>query len=454
MDSTAIVLAAGQGTRMNSKLPKVLHKVAGIPMLGHVLNTLDRADIKRKIVVLGYGAELIEEWLPEGIEVVYQRERLGTGHAVLQAEKLLQGVTGNVMVVCGDTPLLQKATLKNLHERHINTQAKVTILTAVISNPQGYGRIIRENNEIKAIIEEKDAKNQEKAIREINTGTYCFSADFLINNLAKLTNTNAQGEYYLTDLIKLAVKEGLKVEAFVLDDIKESLGINNRIQLAEAEKVLQLRVLEKLMLDGVTIIDPSSTYIGCVVEVGADSIIYPGTILEGQTIIGQDCLMGPGVRIVDSTIGNNCQIQNAVILESKVGNNCSIGPFAYLRPGTILEDHVKIGDFVEIKKSVIGRGSKVPHLSYVGDAFLGEKVNIGCGTITCNYDGKNKHITRIEDGAFIGSNTNLIAPVTVGKNAVIGAGSTINKDVPANALGIAREKQKNISDWAKGTKDN
>ncbi|KJS85664.1 MAG: bifunctional N-acetylglucosamine-1-phosphate uridyltransferase/glucosamine-1-phosphate acetyltransferase [Peptococcaceae bacterium BICA1-8] len=454
MDSTAIVLAAGQGTRMKSKLPKVLHKVAGIPMLGHVLNTLERADVKRKIVVLGHGAELIEKWLPEGIEVVYQWEQLGTGHAVLQAEKLLQGVTGNVMVVCGDTPLLQKLTLENLQQRHIDTQAQVTILTAVISDPQGYGRIIRENNQIQAIIEEKDAKDQEKAIREINTGTYCFSADFLINSLAKLTNTNAQGEYYLTDLIKLAVKEGLKVEAFVLDDIKESLGINNRIQLAEAEKVLQLRALEKLMLAGVTIIDPSSTYIGCAVEVGADSIIYPGTILEGKTVIGQDCLIGPGVRIGESAIGNNCQIQNAVILESKVGNNCSIGPFAYLRPGTILEDNVKIGDFVEIKKSVIGRGSKVPHLSYIGDAFLGEKVNIGCGTITCNYDGKNKYITRIEDDAFIGSNTNLIAPVTVGKNAVIGAGSTINKDVPANALGIAREIQKNIPDWAKSTKDN
>ena len=454
MDSTAIVLAAGQGTRMKSKLPKVLHKVAGIPMLEHVLNTLEKAGVKRKIVVLGHGAELIQEWLPEGIEVVYQWEQLGTGHAVLQAERLLQGVSGNVMVVCGDTPLLQKVTLENLQERHITSQAQVTILTAVISDPQGYGRIIRENNQIKAIIEEKDAKDQERAIREINTGTYCFTADFLINNLAKLTNTNAQGEYYLTDLIKLAVEEGLKVEGFVLDDIQESLGINNRIQLAEAEKVLHLRALEKLMLEGVTIMDPSSTYIGCAVEVGADSIIYPGTILEGKTVIGQDCLIGPGVRIVDSTIGSNSQIQNAVILESKVGNNCSIGPFAYLRPGTILEDNVKIGDFVEIKKSVIGRGSKVPHLSYIGDAFLGEKVNVGCGTITCNYDGKNKHITRIEDGAFIGSNTNLIAPVKVGKNAVIGAGSTINKDVPANALGIAREKQKNIPDWAKGTKDN
>jgi len=453
MDSTAIVLAAGQGTRMKSKLPKVLHKVAGVPMLGHVLNTLEIAGIQRKIVVLGHGAELIEEWLPQGIEVVYQREQLGTGHAVLQAKDLLQGTGGTVMVVCGDTPLLQASTLEGLLDKHLAAKAQITVLTADIANPQGYGRIIRENNRVKAIVEEKDATPEEKAVKEINTGSYCFAAGFLREYLDKLTNNNAQGEYYLTDLIKLAVQDNLKVEAFLLEDFKESLGINNRIQLAEAEQILKMRVLEKLMLAGVTIIDPQSTYIESTVHIEPDTIIYPGTILEGQTTIGESCIIGPGVKIKDSTIGDNCQIQNAVLLESKVNNNCKIGPFAYLRPGTVLEDNVKIGDFVEIKKAVIGKGSKVPHLSYVGDAFVGEKVNIGCGTITCNYDGKNKHITTIEDGAFIGSNTNLIAPVTVGRNAVVGAGSTINRDVPANALGIARERQKNIPDWVKANRE-
>lgn len=449
MDSIAIILAAGQGTRMKSKLPKVLHKVAGKPMLGHVLDTLKTAGIKRQIVVLGHGAELIEEWLPQGIAVVYQREQLGTGHAVLQAKELLKDTTGKVMIVCGDTPLLQASTLKGLLNKHINTNAQVTILTADIANPQGYGRIIRENNQVKAVVEEKDATNEEKVVTEINTGSYCFNSQFLQDYLGKLTNNNAQGEYYLTDLIKLAKDANLKVEAFLLEDIRESLGINNRIQLAEAEKILKARVLEKLMLAGVTIVDPQSTYIEDTVEIGPDTIIYPGTILEGRTLVGEDCLIGPGVRMVDSVIGNNCKVQNAVLLESTVKNNCKIGPFAYLRPGAILEDNVKVGDFVEIKKSVIGKGSKVPHLSYVGDAFIGEKVNIGCGTITCNYDGKNKYTTNVEDGAFIGSNTNLIAPVTVGKNAFIGAGSTINQDVPENALAIAREKQKNIPDWVK-----
>lgn len=453
MNSTAIVLAAGQGTRMKSKIPKVLHKVAGKPMLGHVLDALTSAGIERKIVILGHEAQLIKEWLPAEVETVYQREQLGTGHAVLQAKELLKDTTGNVLVVCGDTPLLQASTLKSLLETHIKTEAKATILTADIPNPYGYGRIIRENNKVKSIVEEKDATIEEKTVTEINTGSYCFDAVFLNNYLEKITNDNTQGEYYLTDLIKLAVRDNLKVETFILEDIKESLGINNRVQLAEAERIFRTRVLENLMLAGVTIIDPNSTYIESMVDIGRDTIIYPGTILEGQTSIGEDCVIGPGVRISDSSIGNNCHIQNAVLLECKVNNACKIGPFAYLRPGAVLEDGVKIGDFVEVKKSVIGQGSKVPHLSYIGDAFLGQKVNIGCGTITCNYDGKNKHITRIEDGAFIGSNTNLVAPVTVGKNAVVGAGSTINKDVPQNALGIARERQKNIPNWVQDHKE-
>lgn len=453
MNSTAIILAAGQGTRMKSSLPKVLHQIAGKPMLHHVLNTLDEAKISRKIVVLGHGADLVEESLPENVEVVYQKEQLGTGHAVMQAKELIAGSGGAVLVLCGDTPLLKGETISNLLQQHQNNTNTITVLTALIDNPQGYGRIIREGQRVKAIVEEKDADVREKKVKEINTGTYCFQGDFLDKSLDKLTTENVQKEYYLTDLIKIAAQESLKVEAHILSDFKESLGINNRVQLAEAEKILRFRILEKLMLGGVTVIDPQATYIDAEVVIGQDTVIYPGTILEGKTFIGSNCILGPQVRVVNSKISDNSQVQNSVILESEVGENCKIGPFAYLRPGAILQDNVKIGDFVEVKKSTIGAGSKVPHLSYVGDAIVGDNVNVGCGTITCNYDGKTKHQTIIEAGAFIGSNTNLIAPVIVGKSAVIGAGSTITQNVPERALGIAREKQKNIYNWVKEKKD-
>ncbi|MFZ5945279.1 MAG: bifunctional UDP-N-acetylglucosamine diphosphorylase/glucosamine-1-phosphate N-acetyltransferase GlmU [Bacillota bacterium] len=445
----AIVLAAGQGTRMKSKLPKVLHKVAGIPMLGHVLNTLEGAQICRKILVLGHGAKEIEENIKDNLQVVYQWEQLGTGHAVMQAEKLIGPEDENVLVVCGDTPLLQVETLNNLLQKHQETDAVITVLTSIIKNPRGYGRIIRRDNLIKAIVEEKDANEEQRAVNEINTGTYCFKGDFLKQSLSRLSNRNSQKEYYLTDLIGIAVENGLRVEGYILEDIRESLGINNKIQLAEAEKIMRLRVLERCMLEGVTIIDPDTTFIDGRVRIGADTIINPGTIIEGNSIIGEDCVIGPGVRVTDSIIGKGSNVQNSVILESIIGQNCKIGPFAYLRPGSELKDNVKIGDFVEIKKSIIGIGSKVPHLSYIGDSYIGENVNIGCGTITCNYDGKAKHQTIIEDGAFIGSNANLIAPVKVGKNSVIGAGSTISQDVPEEALGIARQRQKNILNWVK-----
>lgn len=453
MINTAIILAAGQGTRMKSKIPKVLHKVAGISMLEHVLDTLRKADVNRKIVILGHGAELIEKTLDDEIEIVYQREQLGTGHAVMQANDLLNVSDKTILVLCGDTPLLKSETINKLEEKHHSSNAVITVLTAVIDDPQGYGRIIRDDKGIKAIVEEKDASDVEKIVKEINTGTYCFDGAFLKEFLEKLTNNNVQKEYYLTDLVKLAAQEGLRVESFILEDIKESLGINNRVQLAQAEKILRFRTMEKLMLSGVTIIDPQATYIEAGVKIGSDTVVYPGTYLEGNTIIGEDCIIGPATRVVASIIGNNSYVQNSVILESQIGNNCQIGPFAYLRPGTFLEDNVKVGDFVEIKKSKIGKGSKVPHLSYIGDAFVGENVNIGCGTITCNFDGENKHVTKIDDKAFIGSNTNLVAPVSIGKNAVIGAGSTITQDVPENALGIARQRQKNIPGWQKGKKD-
>lgn len=443
----AIILAAGQGTRMKSRLPKVLHKIAGQAMLKHVLDALEEAQVKQKILVLGHQAERVKADLPKGIDIAYQREQLGTGHAVMQAREIINQDVDNILVVCGDTPLLKGATLKKLLHDHASQKRGVTVLTGIVEEPTGYGRIIRDREGVKAIVEEKDATLEQREIQEINTGAYCFNKEFLVEALNNLTTDNSQQEYYLTDLIKIAASEGKPVGAYVLEDFNEALGINNRLQLAQADKEFRKRILEKLMLEGVTIISPETTYIDAQVTIGQDTIVHPFSYLEGPTKIGEDCIIGPNTRIMDSKIGNEVEIENSVVKESTVDDGAKIGPFAYLRPGAVLGKNVKIGDFVEIKKSVIGDGSKIPHLSYVGDAQVGKGVNIGCGTITCNYDGKNKYTTTILDGAFIGSNTNLVAPVTVGEGAYIGAGSTITKDVPQGALGIARGKQTNIPNW-------
>ena len=449
----AIILAAGQGTRMKSNLSKVLHKVAGMAMIHYVLEALAEANINQKILVLGHKAEEVEESMPPGIDIAYQWEQLGTGHAVIQARDIISPQIKNVLVVCGDTPLLKGETLKELLNVHKSREAAITILTAIMEDSTGYGRIVRENGKVTAIVEERDASPAIKEIKEINTGAYCFTKEFLVEALGSLNNNNSQSEYYLTDVIKIAVAKGLQVAAYPLEEANEALGINNRVQLAQADKIIRQRVNEKLMLSGVTIVDPETTFIDTKVTVGQDTIIHPFTYIQGQTSIGTECVIGPNTRIIDSKIGNKVEIENSVIRESIVDDFTTIGPFAYLRPGTVLGKNVKVGDFVEIKKSTIGDGSKVPHLSYVGDAHIGKNVNIGCGTITCNYDGVNKHITTISDGAFIGSNTNLVAPVTIGERAYIGAGSTITKDVPNGALGIARGKQKNILQWKEGKKE-
>lgn len=443
----AIILAAGQGTRMKSKLPKVLHKIAGKAMLNHVLDALEEAKVGQRILVLGHQADKIQEHLPEGIDIAHQREQLGTGHAVMQAREIIADNVESILVVCGDTPLLKGETLKELLNKHASKKSAVTVLTAIVEEATGYGRIIRDQQGVKAIVEEKDATKEQKEIKEINTGAYCFNKDFLVKALNNLTTDNSQQEYYLTDLVKIAVSEGKAVGTFVLEDFNEALGINNRLQLAQADKEFRKRILERFMLDGVTIISPETTYIDAMVTIGQDTVIHPFSYLEGNTIVGKDCIIGPNTRIIDSKIGDEVNIENSVIKESTVDDGTNIGPFAYLRPGSVLGKKVKIGDFVEIKKSTIGEGSKVPHLSYVGDAQVGKGVNIGCGTITCNYDGEKKYPTTILDGAFIGSNTNLVAPVTVGEGAYIGAGSTITKDVPGGALGIARGKQSNIPQW-------
>lgn len=446
--SVAVVLAAGLGTRMKSSLPKVLHKVSGWPMLKHVAEALREAGVEDIILVLGHQGQLIEETMGSGYKVVYQHEQLGTGHAVLQALSILQEYeNGQCLVVCGDTPLLKAETLQKLREKHQHSKAEATILTALMSDPTGYGRIVMQDVGVTKIVEEKDATADEKLINEINTGTYCFNMEGLKRLLPQLTPANAQGEYYLTDIISLLFGEGQLVETLALTNENEAMGVNNRVQLAEAEVQMRRRIAKKHMLAGVTIIDPEHTYIEAGIKIGQDTILYPGVHLEGQTSIGANCQIGPDSKLVNAKVADYSEIKYSYLLEATVGEKCSVGPFSYLRPGTVLAKGVKVGDFVEVKNSYVGEGSKIPHLSYVGDSSLGKEVNIGAGTITCNYDGKKKFPTYIGDGAFVGSNTNLVAPITVGAGAYIGAGSTVTKDIPAGALAVARGKQKNIENW-------
>ena len=447
-DVVAVILAAGKGTRMKSNLPKVMHKVGGKYLVQHVLDAVSSAGVSKMVIVIGHGAELVRESLNNAYRYVLQKEQLGTGHAVLQAEAVIEQAEQTVMVVCGDMPLLSSDSLSRLIERHRQTRAGATVLTAYLGNPTGYGRIVRdEHGRLLRIVEEKDASPEEKKINEINTGTYCFDRELLFSALKDLRPNNAQGEYYLTDVLTILLNKNIEVEVMDEAEELEALGINSRQQLAVAEQLLRQRTLDRLMTEGVTIIDPRSTFIDDTVQIASDTVIYPFTFIEGQTKIGHECQLGPMSRIVDSVLGNAVRVQNSVILESRVGDDCNIGPFAYLRPETRLERGVKVGDFVELKKSWVGEGSKIPHLSYVGDATVGPGVNIGCGTITCNYDGIHKHPTVIEEGAFIGSNSNLVAPVKIGAYAITGAGSTITKDVPEYSLAVERSQQKIIPNW-------
>jgi bifunctional UDP-N-acetylglucosamine pyrophosphorylase / glucosamine-1-phosphate N-acetyltransferase len=444
----AVVMAAGKGTRMKSDLPKVLHKVCGMPMVEHVLSALAGIGVDKPIVVIGHGAEKVREVLQDKADYAIQAEQLGTGHAVMQAEGLLQGIVGDVVVVCGDTPLITSATLEELVTKHREYKAAATLLTAVMDNPTGYGRVIRQEGiGIQRIIEEKDANPEQKQVKEIYSGIACFNIKLLLDTLKLIQPNNAQGEYYITDVFELLASNNHLVEGVILSDEDEIMGINNRVQMAEAEKILRKRIAEYHMYQGVTVIDPASTFIDKDVSIGVDTVIYPFTIIEGKTEIGEACNIGPSSRLVDAKLGDNVKIENSIVLSSQIGNKCTIGPFAYIRPDTVLVEEVKVGDFVEIKKSTIGKGSKVPHLSYIGDSLIGESVNIGAGTITCNYDGAKKSATIIKDNAFIGSNTNLVAPVEVGTNAVIAAGSTITKNVPSGALAVARNKQSHIENW-------
>ena len=440
----AVILAAGQGTRMKSKLYKVLHPVCGKPMVEHVVDHIQSLEVSRIVTVVGHGAEKVREQLGEKSEYVLQAEQLGTAHAVQQAESILGTLEGTTLVVCGDTPLIRPETMKALFEYHVEQNAKATILTAVAENPTGYGRVLRgADGQVTQIVEQKDASPEQQQVKEINTGTYCFDNKALFETLKLVKNDNAQGEYYLPDVIEILQQQGEVVSAYVTENFEETLGVNDRFALSQAEEIMRARLNEKHMRNGVTIINPQTTHISADAQIGRDTVLLPGVIIEGATVIGEDCQIGPNSHIVASRIGDGTKVHSSVVLESVVGNHTAIGPFAHLRPASDLGDHIKIGNFVEVKKSKLGNETKVSHLSYIGDAEIGSNVNIGCGSITVNYDGKNKFKTTIEDNVFVGCNSNLVAPVTLEEGSFIAAGSTVTKDVPSEALAIARAKQEN-----------
>lgn len=447
---TAVILAAGQGTRMKSSYPKVLHKVCGVPMVKQVIRVVREGGFSKCVVITGFKEELVREALEkENVSFVHQEEQLGTGHAVIQAMPAFeQDKDGYVLVICGDTPLLEGKTISRLYEECRKSGAAASVLTAMLDDPFGYGRVIRdENGNMLSIVEQKDGTPEQLAIHEINTGTYVFKAGPLMEALAQIDNHNAQGEYYLTDVFGIMIRKGLKVIPLISDNPDETMGVNSRIQLSQADRILRLRKAEELMAEGVSIIDPEHTYVEQDVQVGRDTVLLPGTILSGKTVVGEGCRIGPDTELADVKCGDFTHLNRVYAHECTIGNCNEIGPFVHLRPNTVLHDHIKIGNFVEVKNSNVDDGTKLPHLIYCGDSDLGKHVNFGCGTVTVNFDGKNKHRCTIDDHAFIGCNTNLVAPVHIGERAFTAAGSTITKDVPARALSVARAKQKNIEEW-------
>lgn len=450
MNNYAIILAAGKGMRMKSSKYKILHSVLGKPMISHVIDNLKNIDFKRKIVVISEGADEVINLLKDDVEFAYQYEQLGTGHAVKMVEDKLSGLEGNTLVICGDTPLITSETIEKLFIIQKEKNADITILTTKIDNPYGYGRIVRdEKGVVVKIVEEKDANEVEKLITEINTGTYCFNNKKLFHALTFLKNDNKQKEYYLTDVIKIIKEMNGSVYAFETEDQEEVIGINDRRALEKANQILKRRVNNKLMVSGVTIIDSENTYISVDTNIGQDTVIYPGTIIMGKNKIGSNCHIGPNTELENVKVADNVEIRHSVITDSIIGKNTSVGPFAHFRNKTIIGENVRIGNFVEIKNSEVKDNSKAAHLTYIGDAELGKNVNMGCGTITVNYDGKNKHKTIIKDNVFVGCNSNLIAPIVVEENSYIAAGSTINKNVPQETLAIARAKQENKIGYAK-----
>ncbi|NMB46958.1 MAG: bifunctional UDP-N-acetylglucosamine diphosphorylase/glucosamine-1-phosphate N-acetyltransferase GlmU [Firmicutes bacterium] len=448
MTVAAVVLAAGKGTRMHSKIPKVIHPICGRPMVEHVVNNLREAGIGRIIVVIGHNGQAVKDTLGPGIEYVVQEEQLGTGHAVMQTETVLKNHNGPLMVIHGDTPLYRPATLRALVHSHRDSGVIGTVLAVNVDDPTGYGRIVRNAaGGLDKIVEQKDADPIELEIREINSGTYVFECESMFAALRRIRPQNVQNEYYLTDVLTILKEDHGTVQVFTHADDEEALGINNRAQLAVAEQIMRDRIREKWLLAGVTMIDPATTYIDAEAELEQDVALMPFTFIEGHTHIAQGSVIGPFVRLKDAKVGENVTISQATVVESSLERGCTVGPYSHIRPGCHLAEGVKVGGFCEIKNTIIGPESKVPHLSYLGDTRVGGQVNIGAGTITCNYDGLEKHRTTIEDQAFIGSNCNLVAPVVVGTGAYAAAGSTITTDIPPGALGVARNRQRNIPGW-------
>ena len=440
---------------MRSSVPKVLHQVAGRPMIGYVLDAAARLAPRTTTVVVGYQMDALKAALTThpDLRVVVQEPQLDTAHALLTTESTLQGARGILVLLSGDVPLLSATTLRSLVERHTATGASATVVTAVMEDPRGYGRIVRSGEQIARIVEEKDASPTEREIREVNGGVYAFTLEGLFNAVRSIATDNAQREYYLPDLVAVHRQRGLGVETITVSNADEIRGINSRAELAAVSRIVRQAKNTALMAAGVTIEDPATTYVDDGVDIGADTVIHPGVTIEGRTTIGGGCEIHSGVRVVDSRIGDRVTIRNhCVITGASIASDASVGPFTHLRPDVSIGERAKVGNFVEMKSTVLGAGSKSMHLSYLGDTVIGSNVNVGAGTITCNYDGARKHKTTIKDGAFIGSDTQLVAPVTVGEGAYVGTGTTIREDVPAGALAVSAGKQRNIEGWVEQKK--
>jgi bifunctional UDP-N-acetylglucosamine pyrophosphorylase / glucosamine-1-phosphate N-acetyltransferase len=434
MKVTSVLLAAGQGTRMKSDIPKMLHPVCGQPMVFHALSAAQKASNEQPVVVIGHGAEAVKKEIGDAARCVVQEQQLGTGHAVLQAEPLLRGQSDLILVTYGDMPLLRGETLQELVEKQIANNGPITLLTVIADNPRGFGRILRNpDGTVAAIVEEAAATPEQLSIKELNVGAYCFSADWLWDALHRIP-VSQKGEYYLTDMVELAVKDNLPVQALVLEDRVETIGVNTRVHLAEAEAAMRRRINAQHMLSGVTIIDPGSTYIEAAVSIGRDTVIWPNTYLFGKTSIGANCQIGPNSHMRDTQIGDSCTVLMSVMDKAVLENRVDVGPFARLRKGAHLCEGVHMGNFGEVKDSTLGPGVKMGHFSYIGNAQIGANTNIGAGTITCNFDGEKKHPTEIGEDAFIGSDTMLVAPVKLGNGARTGAGAIVTKNVPDDTL--------------------
>lgn len=446
----AIILAAGKGTRMKSKLYKVLHQVAGKAMVDHVLTQLEANHMDNIVTVVGFGAENVEQALGERTKYAVQKQQLGTGHAVMQAADLLSDLDGQTLVISGDTPLFKAATLQKLVDYHTAKKASATVLTSIAPDPTGYGRLVRNDiGIVEKVVEQKDATPEEQAIDEINTGVYCFDNKTLFDALKLLSNDNAQGEYYLTDVIGILKKRGDIVAAYRMADFDESMGVNDRIALAKANEIMRNRINTHWMEEGVTLLDPKTTYIDSDVKIGSDTVIEGGVTIKGNTVIGTDCYISAHSDIINSIIHDEVKITSSTLEASEMHTGSDIGPYSHLRPASEIGENVHIGNFVEVKKSFIDKGTKVGHLTYVGDATLGKNINIGCGVVFINYDGTSKHHTNIGDHAFIGSNSNLIAPVNIAEDSFVAAGSTITDDTNKFDMAIARARQTNKPDYAK-----